>query len=543
MLIKRFFFIKNGFLVLSKLQHNKLNTFRYLLVALLLVLKYPFIEAINEHAVVTIVVESLPKNTPAKDSIFVCGNFNDWSINDERYLLHRRFDGNLAVKVPLNVDTLEYKFSRGDWMNMETDEGNVYLPNRRFYGNEGATIKVQILNWQDFGGPKSISIFVFILSAAIFNCMMLIFFVLRIKNRDHRKTFALIIWTLLCMVIFAGTIVYGLSDFIWKFRLFLVFHLGMLWSGPVLYYLYNTLIAHKKNLNYRHYILPSIFTIFILLRWINLWHPIWLEAEMTNYLLLIDFIIGALGPLCFGGYLVLLLHKSNLTAKGKVEPAGESNYRSVLSGAFHVELKAGKSKTILPEKRLFLRILLVNLMAVLTALLLMILSFVSKKNILEDYYNLILGLASSQIFILFYFSYVHQNIFTASKIIASPFYPEVHYEALADDIKQMMETSKPYTDPNLSLAQFSKMINSKSYIVSKVLNDTYGKSFRDFINEYRVRDFIQAVNGKRDKNQTFLYLAFDVGFNSKSTFNLAFKKVTGLSPSEYFKLHEPEQLR
>ncbi len=524
------------------MQKNRYYIRRFLLVVLLLVVKSPVIEAIKEQSEVIIVVKSLPKNTPANDSIFVCGNFNDWTINDPRYLLHRKLDGNLAVKVPLNVDTLEFKFSRGDWMNMETDKGNVYLPNRLYYGS-GGTINVQILNWQDFGGPKSISVFVFVLSAAIFNCMLLIFFVLRIKNRNTCKTSALILWTSLCMVIFAGTIVFGLSDFIWKFRLFLIFQLGLLWAGPAVYYLYIAFIGSKKTKWSHHFTAPTILSIFIVLRWLNLWHPAWIEAEMTNYLLVIDFIIGLMAPLGFGIYLTLLLYRLKIKKVTSLSIKNETDHRSVFTGAFDSDIKVGKSKVVLPERKLLLRILVVNLLTVLAGILLLVLSAISKKNILEDYYNMVLGLASSQIFILFYYAYVHESIFTTSKAIGYSQSPEWHYEALADEIKQFMEFEKPYTDPDLSLSEFSEMINCKSYIVSKVLNDSYRKSFRDFINEYRVRDFIQAVRDRKQKNQTFLNLAYEVGFNSKSTFNLAFKKVTGFSPSEYFKLKESDTRR
>jgi AraC-like DNA-binding protein len=508
-----------------------LNIHRYLLIVLILVIKSHDVEAINEHAEVNIVVESLPKNTPANDSIFVCGNFNDWTVNDPRYLLHRQFDGNLAVKVPL-IDTLEFKFSRGDWMNIETDKGNVYLPNRVYYIGGPSTIRVQIHNWQDFGGQKSTSVFIFILSAAIFNCMLLIFFVLRIKHRDSRKTFALIVWTSLCMILFTGTILYGLADFIGKFRLFLAFHLSLLWAGPALYHLYNSLIV-SKQIRY-HVIVPVILSIFIFLRWLNLWHPSWIEAQMTNYLLVIDFIIGIMSPLCFGVYLIVLLYRLSFEKKANQPMTEGFKYRAVLNGTFQTGLKVKPIETT-PERKLFLIVLIVNLLAVSAGLLLLILTSVSKKNIIGDYYNMILGLASSQIFILFYFSYVQQSILIASKSAGSSLNPELLYDSLADEIMQFMETAKPYTDPDLSLTQFSEMIHSKPYMVSKVLNDYYQRSFRDFINEYRVRDFIQMVRDKKYKNQTFLNLAYEVGFNSKSTFNLAFKKVTGLSPRDFFK--------
>ena len=97
-----------------------------------------------------------------------------------------------------------------------------------------------------------------------------------------------------------------------------------------------------------------------------------------------------------------------------------------------------------------------------------------------------------------------------------------------------MKTEKPFKDTQLNIADLSEMIGTKPHILSKVLNESFHKNFRDFINEYRVKEFIELANSIEFKNYTFLALSYEVGFNSKSTFNLAFKKITKQSPREYF---------
>ncbi len=88
-----------------------------------------------------------------------------------------------------------------------------------------------------------------------------------------------------------------------------------------------------------------------------------------------------------------------------------------------------------------------------------------------------------------------------------------------------MEIEKVYRDAELSINNLSEMLDTKSHILSKVLNTHHHKSFRDFVNSYRIKEFIYlAENGELEK-YTFLGLAYEVGFNSKSTFNLAFKKI------------------
>jgi AraC-like DNA-binding protein len=66
-----------------------------------------------------------------------------------------------------------------------------------------------------------------------------------------------------------------------------------------------------------------------------------------------------------------------------------------------------------------------------------------------------------------------------------------------------------------------------------VLNEKHGKNFFTFINEYRIKDVILRFGDHKNNNFTILAIAFDSGFNSKTTFNSIFKSQTGMTPSEY----------
>jgi AraC-like DNA-binding protein len=101
-----------------------------------------------------------------------------------------------------------------------------------------------------------------------------------------------------------------------------------------------------------------------------------------------------------------------------------------------------------------------------------------------------------------------------------------------------MLVEKAFKDPKLNIAGLSKIINTKPHILSRVLNEQFNKNFRDYINEYRIKEFIELASSEKYKNYTLLALSYEVGFNSKSTFNLAFKKVTGLSPRNFLKNSE-----
>ncbi len=97
----------------------------------------------------------------------------------------------------------------------------------------------------------------------------------------------------------------------------------------------------------------------------------------------------------------------------------------------------------------------------------------------------------------------------------------------------VMETDKPYLNRNLSIQDLSELTGISRHYITQVLNEKHGKNFFTFINEYRVKDVILRFNNPKNNNFTILAIAFDAGFNSKTTFNSIFKSLTGMTPSEY----------
>lgn len=90
---------------------------------------------------------------------------------------------------------------------------------------------------------------------------------------------------------------------------------------------------------------------------------------------------------------------------------------------------------------------------------------------------------------------------------------------------------RPYLESSLTVSELSRMLGVNTTVLSYVINQSQGCNFNDLINRYRV----EAVKAELSKgsNDQLLTIALDSGFNSKATFNRAFKKFTGLSPSEY----------
>lgn len=100
-------------------------------------------------------------------------------------------------------------------------------------------------------------------------------------------------------------------------------------------------------------------------------------------------------------------------------------------------------------------------------------------------------------------------------------------------LNQLMNDEKVFTDPELKLTILAERTGLPSHQLSKLINEKFGKSYNDYINEYRVNEFISRINAPEYKAYSIYGIALDVGFNSKSSFNSAFKKITGKNPSEF----------
>lgn len=102
-------------------------------------------------------------------------------------------------------------------------------------------------------------------------------------------------------------------------------------------------------------------------------------------------------------------------------------------------------------------------------------------------------------------------------------------------IEALIEKDKLYQQPELTLSDLAKKLDTNTSILSKVINQSFGLNFNDYINRHRVEDVVLKMQDARYSNQTLLSLAFDAGFNSKSTFNRAFLKFKGQTPKDFLK--------
>jgi len=108
---------------------------------------------------------------------------------------------------------------------------------------------------------------------------------------------------------------------------------------------------------------------------------------------------------------------------------------------------------------------------------------------------------------------------------------DTEMDRLRSRLLTVMSDERPYLDPSLTLTDLTRAVGVNSTVLSHLINKGFEKNFNDFINEYRINEVKSRLRATDD--ETMLAIAFESGFNSKATFNRAFKKFTGRTPKEY----------
>jgi AraC-like DNA-binding protein len=144
---------------------------------------------------------------------------------------------------------------------------------------------------------------------------------------------------------------------------------------------------------------------------------------------------------------------------------------------------------------------------------------------------------SVSVFALGYKGILQREIFYNNEIepidspaVHAPVKPD---QQLADKLVTYMNEKKPYLDSELTLSSLAKDLNMSRSHLSQLINDGIGENFYDFVNKYRVEEVKRLMTDPLAKNFNLLGIALEAGFKSKSTFNLIFKRFTGLTPTEY----------
>ena len=172
-------------------------------------------------------------------------------------------------------------------------------------------------------------------------------------------------------------------------------------------------------------------------------------------------------------------------------------------------------------------------------LLVLVLTFINSFQIQVDYIMLLI--TSLSLYAIGYSAIQSPEIFKSFPDldpIAIGIRNGNKFPELKQKLLQFMETNQPYLKSDLKISELADSLSVPYHQLSQLINDEFLVNFYDFINKYRVEDAKKLLI-EDNRNYKILAIAYEVGFNSKATFNRVFKKFTNLTPSEFKERFSP----
>ncbi len=514
-------------------------------------------------------IKSIPANTPKDARIYIAGNFNNWETNNEHYRLQRQFDGTYRVSITTDLSKLEFKFTRGDWSSVEGLASGKARQNRvifreSFFNLE--EIPIDIASWEDLSGTFNFfSLYDLLLLFSSFQCILLVIAIPTMQDYNRKANRWLSFTILFTSVILLIKVLTGYRIITEQLsKILLVPDLVFLLYAPLFYYYLQKLLFKKPTLNaplWWHFVLPSL-QLLVMLPYF-LMDAKELQLTILNRPTNFHYVFVGIGVVAWWVN-VFYWYQCWLSVK---------TYQQQYLTQASIEQRTEYLMTVL----------VIQAICLVLWLFTGIVMFVGK---MFDYDTLtiadksvdIIWLAFSTIpYFLGYFAIHQPEIFRISQEAPSsnavlpnpepvttdevvmpenlalppdhtpeplPIQEAIDTEKEAaqeqlllswkEKIDLFMDEQKPYTNAGLTLTELAGMLKISPHLLSKVINEVYQKNFFDFINSYRIEAFKERFEDPRNRQYTMLAIAFEVGFNSKTAFNRAFKKMTQQTPREYF---------
>jgi len=153
-------------------------------------------------------------------------------------------------------------------------------------------------------------------------------------------------------------------------------------------------------------------------------------------------------------------------------------------------------------------------------------------NIIEDTVPYIVGPLLYSL-VIYFFSYKAFQLKVTD--LDGDVFKKNENASLFDQISTLVIRDKLYLESDISLSRISKLVGKSAQNTSEIINQYAKQNFNDFINHYRIQEAKMMLLDTKNEKYTISSIAFDIGFNSLSSFNTAFKKFEGTTPSLYRK--------
>ncbi|RAW00894.1 helix-turn-helix domain-containing protein [Pseudochryseolinea flava] len=480
----------------------------------------------------SIVVEDIPANTPFDASLYIAGSFNNWKENDANFKLVRLDNGTYGINIRKTTDSLWFKFNRGSWSSVEARYNGRTLYNRHAVWNKGATVKnitCSIEGWEDLTNGTNL-LYSFILLASAFQAIILIVSIAGMKDR-HRELGWLFTGLLgiTCLVLFARTATYNRTLFNWAPKVLLLSDFVYFLYAPMFF----AVIKSLSGISNRSRYLKWIFLIPMLLQF-AFYVPLLIQPRDIFINSIIDqkyfWLFNATELIGLVYNIICWIFCARLLNEHYFRPGklyGRPNSFAYVTALFvhsglclllwfctHVVYISGK--IFHADLRIF-------------------------HEVNVDIFWVVFALSTSMHAVLIMrYPMLFRIVKEDEEKQKSATVVKDNIDTLKNSLAHMMRKDKPFLNAKLTLQELADQMHTNVHTLSRIINEGYQKNFFDFINEYRIEEFKKLVASDQYKHYTFLALAMEVGFSSKTTFNRSFKKTTGKTPREFFNVAETQ---
>ncbi|OJJ17738.1 AraC family transcriptional regulator [marine bacterium AO1-C] len=315
-----------------------------------------------------------------------------------------------------------------------------------------------------------------------------------------------------------GRVVYMSEIFGKNFRLITISEFAILFFGATIYLFTRSSLLNKK-FSYRelvHYIPGVVYATLIVFLFIIPSEAAYRAKFKSGELLVISTLFAGVGLLFNITYWALSLRLF-------------FNYRKKLQNELSYSVKT----------QFFLNFLIAIGVCLFCWVVVYFISIYGNKFIARPtHHGLWLSIAFIILFIAYY-GMTEPDLFKLATIIKPKKYAQSKLstkdlDRLKDKLDQLMEKNKPYLNRKLVKAELAELLGVSNPEIARLLNERIGMSFFEYVNYYRIKEFVALAKTDKAQQFTIFGLAQEAGFNSKTTFHKSFKKLMGTSPGDYF---------
>lgn len=496
----------------------------------------------------------VPKNTPHDATIYIAGNFNNWDSCHKDYKLVKLKNGTYSISIFSTLEKIQYKFTRGNWESVEGRANGRAMHNREILRSKqlNPIIENEVQTWEDLSYQLSIYDFILLFSAFQGLLLILAIFTIHDYNKEANR---LLMW--LIGITSLGLIFKVLPNYREIFELYpkiILLPETILFLYAPLYYFYVQkllTIPNKLSKIWYHFI-PCVILILLYTPFFMMEKQAFIDRIIDKGLDNIFLGIGG-AALLYNAYYWFVCRQIINT------------YRNQYTKSYSFEQNLHYLNMAVYINGACLGVWIFTCLGVIVGKILQI----ETIYFIETSTDGIWLVFSAIPYFMGYYAIYQPEVFKLNSQI-SFLHPvekleesdashglktsgnavtdiDTEFQHMNDDsadtvrllplknkLEAFMQSNKPYINPRLTLVELAENLEIHPNLLSRVINDCFEKNFFDYVNTYRINEFKQLVETTKFENFTLLGIAFEVGFNSKTAFNRSFKKITNLTPSEYF---------